>query len=845
MTPEEFEELSALRRIQGPVRPIAAPAQEGQTFKKESMTQVAPTMGEYVEDKAKKGFRNILGMPAIAAEAANFVAGPWARMLGAPAEPFAPGAASELVNQAVDDNLRVAGVGPIKDLRSPDRFSAMLGNGVELGVGALPFGAINVVQSPQKALTAAGEVFSVLGGAVGMTLGKHATEGKGEGLEATGEFVGGAAGSVAGSGLGAMAVKKGYDWYKNKFGEEGREKAGGLKARAFAEEVADTSDLDFRAKQVRELEKEIPGFRPTLVMETGSPVAKSMSESRQMHSAEFMQSYRQRKMSNENAIYSYINSKYTRPPSPALQFALKRKYDDGLAGIEQKRQHVDNMTEYYLTDYNQAPNVKSGDALRALAEEKRKVAKDGAEARYNYVYGVAEQKGVQIPREPYLNMRRNWLSSDSETYQKLPDLSRQILERDGPMSFEEFHSLLKEVRLEKRLQERRPVEVQDRPYIAKLNVLQQQLMGDLEGSAKSGSQVRNLLDAADKYYVDNVYNKFYTGIGREIFEVDRDTGRVHSGINDVVRKVVLNKDDVNGVANFIDVFGDSQQAMYLLNKSVLYTFGEKAVKKGKLDPASADKFLTDYAHVLDKLPGVKGMIESTKNNVERLAQVNASLQQDYKSWSNTALAEIAGEPDFNKVVNKALTDQRYMTTLVWRARKEKRQDELATSLVSAVAQKPDSLDFLIKNEQKLRPAFAHLGEKHWDNLMNFAKAKHVTDEDMLAGSFATGSIPPDILQEKTGMTPGTAFSIGRSMQTGHISPATAAVTVFSRFGYKVAAEHANEAIEALLLKPKLLESYYSLGRKAPTQSQKDEVGHLLFTLGVRATLLGEMAADDE
>lgn len=199
---------------------------------------------------------------------------------------------------------------------------------------------------------------------------------------------------------------------------------------------------------------------------------------------------------------------------------------------------------------------------------------------------------------------------------------------------------------------------------------------------------------------------------------------------------------------FLDLYGDSPQAMKVMESHILDTYRRYTIKDGVIDPLKHEAFMKNYGPALKKLPDIAENFKSIAKASHILAEREGVLAHANKILSQGQLDALKYEslPD-------AGLDPRKLNAFI-----TKNGDAFAESVGAIYGKK--------------------VADDHLKHLRDIAKAAEIADRGSLSAAAAPAQgISPMSMQANVGFTGRTVFSMMRAVTTGRTSPHDVAYTL--------------------------------------------------------------------
>lgn len=824
-----FKSLSPEAQVQVKKRLVKASVDSGPTLQ-----EPAP-LTPYLIDEAKKG---LAGIPALAAEIPKSIPniGPFVKLFhAATGDQFGPQKTYERAANLLDvQNLPT----PTNEYGKPSKSNEYLGALARFaGAGAIP--GIGVVSAAEQKLIAAlvemaSTGVSAMSSVEGKEIGGDIAHKFGVD-RAKGEHIGELLGSLVGPGAvgylghlaqktgGAAATKVGEVTGVTGISKEAQERAGKTMAvRQLKESLEAAPESGANLAETVELQQKIPGFSPTLGEASGAPGVVAIEQNIAGATPQSLAKAVQRREANTEAVSNFAQEKFPASEASPTQ-GVKDLYQ---VRLEQNRRRLNAIEEQIntLASLPTADNAIVGNKLRTLREEALNVTRKLRDEKYEAVSTAANRAGIKEDVKDVQTAMREVAGSDENAAQIMPalysDLSQaikkyapaksevKILGPNGqPARVEEsvtevpfaaLHSMLKRAGQDRT----RALMVGDdtRAYhIGQIQDLLRTKVNKFEGP--EFGHTAELLRDANKFYKEKYRQVFKEGLGGRMARFNRfgDT----TPDEKVVSSLVLPAGGQQGITDFFNMFGHSNEAKILLEHGFMDMFTKAVVRDGEIKPALVEAFKRTHSAQLDAMPGFKQALGDINAINDALLARRGTIQAQQKAFDQTALAKIAGIRNPQEAVEAALTEHRMLGALVSQAGKVKGgSDALARSVALAVANQKDPYAFLSANAPMLRRELEKLGPGHFANLQILAQANKIAERTTVPGHVNLEKLS-DVGERAVGTSVKGLFSRALNVKKGYMSGGYAAFDIGGRYIYKIKTEEAAKLMEAAIYDPEL------------------------------------------
>jgi hypothetical protein len=839
--------------------------------------QQQPKLGQgedakYIWDRFKTGIAGPTGLAGDLVDFAHWAVKP----------PRPPGI--EHKDFSFGDTIRKGwgGLLGIENLQPPNEEAKLYGKVAEVGGSAVTTAPAAILSQARPGLALYTEGSSLLGQAAGKVggylLGKPIGEVAGKygydpetvqnAVEGAGETVG----ALSPIGLhyaGQRALGAGQDWWNT------RKSAGQDAAGKSLREAMDYPDAMPNLLRAKEVQDNL-GLKFDLAQASGAPGVRLLASQVAGESPGLLNRETARYTDNLAKLEAEQQSRFGGSSEQGLQPSKEFGRDVDLA-IKQGESVVERELQK-LTDDIQ-PGVSSqeaGSKLRAA----RDAAYDNLVTKFDQEYAslseAADKAKVRVDMTDIVDYVKRTFGTDAATYQRpdMPKVFRDIYSRhikqdaedvtkgmvevdslsmnpqsieqfikqesarkEGQLqrkyvSFNEFHSLMKEASKDARLAKNR----QDFSpgYLNELNDVIRRELDELETSAPSGIADR-LKDIKTRYRTElvDVYKK---GVGGKIGETARLGEKVAD--EDITREF-FKPNTQRGSADAMDDFnalykGDSR-ATQMLNDGVLNLMvGPSGVlKDGVVDPAKLKAFTTKYSNALAKNPALRKKLEKVSSVADMIAERNRIVLTQKKEFETSAFSQIIGkEPD--EAIELAIKNPKELGKLVNLAAQTPLASKgMASALAQYAFKQSDPAAFLKAHEFELKAFFNKLGPGHWKNAVDIADAYTILNRSKPPGK---ANLPQewDWLKDKVNISTASAYARMRAIRQGRSSAAQEAVSAAAEAVSGKKREAYIQALEEAIYNPDLALAMLNVSRtKNPSPTQLNSVKKHLLSAGFR------------
>lgn len=763
-----------------------------------------------------------------------------------------------------DEVLGVKHFAVPKDLQGRDsKANEYLATSAEFLGGSLIPGASTVANASRKLVTATVIGIGNLGAGTGAVEGKELGENLAEKFGLPKDFggqMGYALGSLTGPKLVGMAGQ-----YAVKTWNVGQQTLAANDITGFSADAQKAAANSLLQKDVQtalqhapeseanvaraiELKKKAEQFSPNIAQMTDAPGLKAMYREVTNKSPEALAKAQEWERRNTEAIANYKEKTFPKNEQSVTDPArIKLSSDRSVLemGIQNDQRQLRELSSKFRRELN---NDQIGEELRTLYWDSRTRAKAQVDSQLADVYGTARKYGVKDDVSDIRDAVAKITGSDKNTFQDMPVTFRKILDEypaatpdrmnrvavtpNGAKSpvyrtevvkgspgkseatFEEMHSLYKQA---------------NKDYA-------DAVIGGNSTKAFYMKTVKEMLGEKIAKYNDEKYgelakkfqnyNKNYAqysttyreGAGGEIAK--RGRGGLATDAEDIVSKVILQAGDKKkGVQDFFQVYGGDERAAQLLHDGLIDNFSKSAMKGGVLNPKAAQSWLDKHASALSELPETKKVLEQAQGKAEVFQNRILMQQKQRQVLDRTVLSKIAKSDKPEDIINKSIADPKYMKGLLAGANTQDSKQAIARALVDSITKRPDSYEYLMKNEKALKPALDALGKDHWQNLKDIAEMEQISARTKAPTSVELAKLQ-DIGEQTIGTSVKGMFSRLRNLDKPMgVSKEYLVMDVGGRFFYKVRSEELARLREHAMVDPEAASLLSKLGKRDSASRQ--------------------------
>jgi len=743
-----------------------------------------------------------------------------------------------------------------------DHYLRYAGKVAEFAGGGFMPGMHIVSKAPTlatKALVAGQEVASVALGGLGMEGGGDISEAVlGEEGRGFGETIGGIAGSLIPY-ITPAAYSTIHQRIKAYFHPETQKAIGRQQAATLIQkELATAPDAAANLKRSEALRENIPGYSPSLGMETRAAGIQSL----EAHYAQSSQEGLTRSLIAEKASIKAIQKKakelfpdgsgdITSLPKKTLN-KVRRTIKDEMITTQKQ---IDKLEQQVLSDIKPGAAERIGGQLKELKLSMQAKARAVKNTKYEEFYQSAEDMGLKVDPVDIKNLAKKIIDDEGITFQdKSPVLkriiakyvspkktSKQLVDPSGSplrqladedISVREFHSLMKEIGREFRAASRNPYSEPSLVHqLGRMKSLFEKNLDKLKNSEFGDAATK--LKEADSYFFNEYQKVFKEGIGGRMTAYNKYDDITAD--EDIIRNLVF--DRANGIDDFHKIYGNSPESQTLLEHGIIDMFSRDAMSSGTYNPRAASNFLIRYRDTFDKLPHIKQALEN-RIKAEQLASNRMKiLNQKLKAKEKSKLVKLTDQRNPDELISTAIKDHKLFGSLVNNIKSKGGGDGLK-SLRHGVAEhilaQKDPLDYFIQNEDKLKLVYE---QSHYKNLKMLAEARHAVAAKVKPKQIRAELEPKDPLS-RLGSTTREYMTLMRHVYSGWISPSYAVSHAGSKALFKFRQDEMNRLVEEALYDPEVAKMLIEGVSKVKLDSATfiSRIAEKIYSIGAKSVI---------
>ncbi|MCA3041893.1 MAG: hypothetical protein ING51_02650, partial [Rhodocyclaceae bacterium] len=243
-------------------------------------------------------------------------------------------------------------------------------------------------------------------------------------------------------------------------------------------------------------------------------------------------------------------------------------------------------------------------------------------------------------------------------------------------------------------------------------------------------------------------------------------------------------------------------------------------------------FVRKHKQQLDLMPGFQAELKSVDALNDKLLARRVDLQELQKRLDNSVVQKIAQTEDVAKTIDSALTSPKEMRALLSQAVKTKDGSmALSRAIADAVSQKPNSYQFLMENQELLKPALDKLGKDHFNNLKTLAKAQEIAGR-VKAPTDVNLTRLQDLAEQAIGTSGKGILSRMMNAEKGYMSGTYVTFDLGGRYIYKIKSEEAAKLTEAAIYDPALAKALLDM-QKQPAKEAMNNLKYHAYSHGIR------------
>ncbi len=475
-----------------------------------------------------------------------------------------------------------------------------------------------------------------------------------------------------------------------------------------------------------------------------------------------------------------------------------------------------------------APNAKTADEMRMALIQAKYLPED---ADINTMYRMIQEEfndGKPLHFSMLDEDAANSLiaAKQADIGQEIFELQRQSRSDVVPVSFREFHEIVKRVN--------RDLENPGRAG-ENLTALKKKLDAQLN-QYDDAAGVGEALKKANQFWADQFKEPFVKGAGGAM-----QKGRVQS--EDIVEKLFLAKRE-RGAQDWKRIYGDNPEAAQLLYQGASDSFLKAAVGGGtSLNLGKAKTWMNRYDGFLKEFPAlraefdgvIRGVESASAEGAERVSKLQESLKRINDAKKETergALARVAGIENTRAVAQRAIASPEEMDAVLRLVRSNPAARQgFATELAETVLAHGNPEAYLLSHSDSLKKGFDALGPDHWKNLQAIVKGEQIMQRGGDPSRLAQTGVGGDPIQEVFGTSSSGVFSIMKGLGSW-VSPEYAVFHLGGRYIFKVRRDQERAFLVELMTNPelasKLAKSYENM-----TPETAEQIAKGLYTQGSR------------
>lgn len=733
-----------------------------------------------------------------------------------------------------------------------------------LGAGLLPGTAI-VAKSPtmiSKLYNALLEGTSAVVGGVALEGGGDIAASINEDYRGTGEVVGGVVGTMAPYAA-PTAMAPVYGRLRAFFDPAIQKQIGKQSAaRIIQEELAKTPDAMINLEKSERLRDNIPGYTPSLGMETNAVGIQTLEKRFAESSQEGFTKAMQAEQKSLKAIQRKSNEMF-----PNTGFDITSLPRKNLVAVRHKIKKESHQLDLKMKEVESQINTgnpeKIGQELRRLRGERYALARMEKNSLYEDFYRSAEDMGVTVETKSIQDLAKQIISEEGITFQDKSPVLKEIIRKyvnttpskdvakipnvvtleaaPNDISMREFHSMMKKVNRE--YWQAYKSEAKDPSLIYQLQQMKAFFAKNLDDIKKPEfGGVAEKLKEADKYYINEYQKVFKEGVGGRMAATNK-YGDVTPD-EKVVSDLVMGR--ASGIDDFRKIYGDNAESQALLENGIVDMFARKVMKNGIYDSKQATKFLYDNKLSLDKIPALRDALGNKVKAYKLAVDRQKLLHEKRKALQNNKLKELTGLRRPEYLIEEAMSTTQSLGVLRNNISKhgEEGLKAFRHGVANYIMKQKDPFDYFLQNEEKMKIAFK--GEDaHFNTLKDLAEAKRNLSRKFGTKQIESSLRPKDPLEPR-GTTTREVTTLARHVYSGWISPSYAASHLTSKALFKYRQDELNKMIEEAFYDPDIAKMLMDGVGAVKLDSEKYmfKIRERMYSIGAKSNIAAQ-ATDDE
>lgn len=708
-----------------------------------------------------------------------------------------------------------------------------------------------------SALTAA-ETATGASAGIGLGTAEELYPGK-PGAHMAGELAGGLAPSIAMHSPAMLAIRGGRALFR-RFSpkaqvDAAREEAAKVMGEAMG--TAETQTLD----RTLELEKEIPGYQPSLAEGTQSPALRATQKQLEATTAgPELEEMAMRRRQNELAIANFANAQAPDADMDASYVVdvANRRVGDLRGRIEAEAQQIAKEQEAFAAHFGGVDRWASGETIRNKLTKARSLRKQEMSR-------MAERLGLNNVdmtgpfsqfRDDTANVFPNSLFTDARNkprilkeIKKVKDkvLDTGFVDSTGKpiteiepalISFDDWMNLRSRVTDDIRdaVGNANPSAKKVRTLVQLRKMIDESTEDMIEEMGGTNPELADNWRAFRKAYLEDYIKPFERGVA---FKVRLPDGRGAYKIpEERVAQTFFQPGNITAARQFNTIFGNDPEAQANLAAVAVDSLRDAAVRDGRLMPNLMDSWIRKHASVLEEFPQIQDTVGSMREAVGALAARQTQLQDRTRQVSDSLLARqlssySKGSKTPEAVIDDAVKNPRLMNDLKASLR---HQPEMLKALQRRVWDQVADLDsmkieaFILANQKSLSQLFS---PEHIKNIRTIADAKSRLEFVPRPEGKAFTVDPTGTLAKELGQGVPQIGSRIFAVKSGRIGPQYMMVDMFGRFFRGRAILEEERLLREALYNPEVARDLRNIAlerAKGPEPAKRLNVW--LFNLGI-------------
>lgn len=826
-----------------------------------------PGTGEYLLNRAKKGFSGFMGAPGDLVEA--FRSTPAGKIHPA----FIP--LSMMIQQVTGkptiDPLRdvlptervIAGSKTYREALGHDPNMKTSNTGLRYAGGIVEMGAAGGPMALARGVGVLPLTTSSAGAGIGLEAGGDVAEGFGLDRQA-GETVGALVGGV-GPTLTSSAAGGALDFAKRRFSPSAQRAAAegsvAQEVAPLATAPASQANLERSLAVSDEFAAAGAEFTPSLPARTASRGLLAMEKDLVTRNPASLEKAVANTQKNEREIAAFVNKQFTGGRETSVQ-RISQLQKQSAERLEGMRKAVDDKLDDLATRFEQQPdNFALGNQVRDLVFKQKEVYKGISAQKYQDTYKAADRLGVTADISDIQQYADDILKSDFNAYQasEIPPVFRQLAkgagvpdyvkafisqhggQAEGTVSFAKLHSLYK--RANSDIASMRGSTAVDKDFkLHLLNEVKTRLQQKLAAFEDAGfGEVATKLKDANAFYMTEYLPRFKQGFGADVL-ARYSSGEFRIPNQEVVRQITT-ANNAQAARDFKLLFDEVPEAWEALRGGYMDKLAREVNvigQNGRIDQKKLDGFLRKHSQTLNEFPQIRNEFKQLALDNQALLDRNAAVAAQQKERAASALFKLINGKTPEEVIPEAVKNANGMRVLVHKARViPEEANALARAIAEDVVRQPDPVAYFAKNRASIELGLKALGPGHMKNLETALEAITINQRSQLPGFVQRSGVAPDAIAEKVGSSPRAIISHILNAERGRTGYVQEGSAFLGRWFDKLRRDHKAVAMEAVFYDPDAARAIASLAKQPQSEKFRLDFVNAMATLGLRAEIAGQ------